>query len=362
MAMDGGGQIQPKCCPRCKTSIRTCPRYGDIIKSTYEDIAKAKKKIFNMRGNPQEFFNETSVQLSAGMRLLDKMNNLDTQKNSVLEAIRCRLNAVYQVLQQKKTGNGKKVYPSIGPDQRFQIQVNLEFMERALELMEKMLRDQYTTKTKEQVLLSSFELDRNEIHFIQNLHSAPVRYSATSMKPELANDFGGMILKLLRSAINRDRISSEENRAVGRELDRLDLVRAYYVLQSHPTYAAMGLNTPEKEMIERLLTKNIRVLKEEEKRQIKIALKTLGDKLRTGLGISDKERQEIVSAMGMSQGHWFKCPNGHIYAIGDCGGAMVESRCNECNALIGGANHRLLGDNVFAGEMDGASRPAWPPH
>lgn len=38
-------------------------------------------------------------------------------------------------------------------------------------------------------------------------------------------------------------------------------------------------------------------------------------------------------------GHWFKCPNGHYFAIGDCGGAMETSKCPDCGAKIGGANH-----------------------
>ena len=29
-----------------------------------------------------------------------------------------------------------------------------------------------------------------------------------------------------------------------------------------------------------------------------------------GLGITDSERIEIVKAMGLSKGHWFKCPKG----------------------------------------------------
>lgn len=64
--------------------------------------------------------------------------------------------------------------------------------------------------------------------------------------------------------------------------------------------------------------------------------------------------------MGMRQGHWYKCPNGHVYVITECGGAMVESKCNECGAPIGGGSHRLRRDNQLATEMDGASGPAWP--
>jgi hypothetical protein len=30
----------------------------------------------------------------------------------------------------------------------------------------------------------------------------------------------------------------------------------------------------------------------------------------------------ILKATGENKGHWYKCPNGHYYVIGDCGGAM----------------------------------------
>lgn len=62
----------------------------------------------------------------------------------------------------------------------------------------------------------------------------------------------------------------------------------------------------------------------------------------------------------MGQGHWYKCPNGHVYVIGECGGAMEQSTCNECGAQIGGGSHRLVAGNTLAGEMDGAQQPAWP--
>lgn len=79
----------------------------------------------------------------------------------------------------------------------------------------------------------------------------------------------------------------------------------------------------------------------------------------SGLGISEEERVQIVTAMGYPRGHWFKCPNGHIYAIGDCGGAMQRATCPECREVIGGQNHTLERSNRLASEMDGAQHPAW---
>ncbi|XP_051996715.1 NFX1-type zinc finger-containing protein 1-like [Xyrauchen texanus] len=80
---------------------------------------------------------------------------------------------------------------------------------------------------------------------------------------------------------------------------------------------------------------------------------------RSGLGVTDEERVMILQAIGLNKGHWYKCPNGHVYAIGECGGAMQQSKCPECKASIGGANHSLVHGNAVATEMDGAQHPAW---
>jgi hypothetical protein len=67
--------------------------------------------------------------------------------------------------------------------------------------------------------------------------------------------------------------------------------------------------------------------------------------------LTKKEFDEIHKAMevnfhsGYKQGHWYECPNGHPYCITECGGAMEEAKCLECNCAIGGQNHALLGNN-----------------
>ena len=63
-------------------------------------------------------------------------------------------------------------------------------------------------------------------------------------------------------------------------------------------------------------------------------------------GLTPEERVMIVKAMNFSQGHWYKCRNDHIYAIGDCGGAMEQRKCPECDATIGGTNHTLFEGNT----------------
>ena len=76
-------------------------------------------------------------------------------------------------------------------------------------------------------------------------------------------------------------------------------------------------------------------------------------------GISQKEKQMILRTLKAKPGSWYKCPNGHIYNIGECGGAMEESTCPECNARIGGSSHRLRSDNTHARDFDGSQHAAW---
>lgn len=58
--------------------------------------------------------------------------------------------------------------------------------------------------------------------------------------------------------------------------------------------------------------------------------------------------------------HLYRCPNGHMYVIGECGGAMQRSRCPECGAAIGGAGHNLTAGNAAADQQTMQQlREAW---
>ncbi|KAL2634476.1 hypothetical protein R1flu_005955 [Riccia fluitans] len=73
-------------------------------------------------------------------------------------------------------------------------------------------------------------------------------------------------------------------------------------------------------------------------------------------------RAEVVQVMNLEvgeRGHWFQCPNGHFYTIGECGGAMQESKCPDCKATVGGGSHKLAAGNTHAA-IDGSSASAWP--
>ena len=77
--------------------------------------------------------------------------------------------------------------------------------------------------------------------------------------------------------------------------------------------------------------------------------------------LSQQERVQIAHAVDVNRSGWYKCENGHIYGIGDCGGAVEESRCIECGARVGGTGHRVQDNNTYAGsDMGGNTVPSWP--
>ncbi|CAM6115293.1 unnamed protein product [Calypogeia fissa] len=86
--------------------------------------------------------------------------------------------------------------------------------------------------------------------------------------------------------------------------------------------------------------------------------KELSEKAKKG------EVQLVVQAMAADvggRGHWYTCPNGHLYTIGECGGAMQLSKCPDCKAEVGGGQHRLTAGNRHS-NIDGSERSAWPGH
>jgi len=71
-----------------------------------------------------------------------------------------------------------------------------------------------------------------------------------------------------------------------------------------------------------------------------------------------REVIEVVTKEVGGRGHWYQCPNGHFYVVGECGGPMQTSRCPDCKATVGGESHRPAEGNSHA-DIDGSSHPAW---
>jgi hypothetical protein len=313
--------IRRKCCPRCQTVINSCLRYGDVIKKNFEDIVLVKNKIFDMRRHPKEF----AKAVKARIRLLSEFSVggrwWSTMKHPIKSLITGTLSHLDQLVTPSK---GKYRHQSLDGDQRHKIQVTFDVINRMCKLI-------------------------HAIHF-----------TSVRLEPNHIKDLLDQLQTIFTSFNGRNRICNQEYRDFIHEIERLDLIRAYYLLLCSPCYSAGHPSVPKLAAIKRNLMEDVTKLDDPRKTETVELLEEAAEMLKSPLGINKEEKEQIVKAMGMRQGHWFKCPNGHVYVIGDCGGATEESTCNECGAKIGGGSHRLRQDNQLAPEMDGATRGAWP--
>ncbi|XP_071615637.1 NFX1-type zinc finger-containing protein 1 [Heliangelus exortis] len=293
---EDGDIIKLKVCPICQTPIRKNLRYGTIVKRQLDEIEKVKEKI---QGPAQE-----------------------------IESSRQRLQAAL-------TGNA--------------------VLRRNLPLKYLMLEDKLKTSA---LSTTSIGLIQNQLNFYERVADL-----TNSMKKIDPSEREGLRTRLheVQEWLDMPRLSF-----TGQELSDLqsELQRLTYLVSLLARCKGVGTMITPALAAEIASTRQVldrtQKLTEKEEAAVVAALERLSAALPvSGLGISEAERVQIVSAVGCPRGHWFKCRNGHIYVIGECGGAMERSKCPECQEVIGGTNHALDSTNSLAPEMDGATHAAW---
>jgi hypothetical protein len=71
--------------------------------------------------------------------------------------------------------------------------------------------------------------------------------------------------------------------------------------------------------------------------------------------VTSEERMAVIAAMArefQGTGHWYYCRNGHPFTIGECGGPTQLASCPECNAPVGGLDHRVAGGVTRADDLE----------
>ncbi|NXL73742.1 ZNFX1 protein, partial [Leptocoma aspasia] len=289
------GVVKLKVCPLCQTPIRKNLRYGTSVKRQMEEIERVKQKV---QGPAQEI-ESNRQRLQAAL-----------VQNVVLKNY---LSSKYAMLENKLTASALST-KSIGL-----IENLLNFYKRVADLTN-----------------SVYKIDGNERQgLIKRLDEVQKWLDKQRVS------FTGQELTDLQSEIQR----------LTYLLNLLARCKAGRMLSSS---IAAEINSARK------ILEGTKKFTEEDEAAVKAHLKKISAGLpMSGLGISEAERVQIVSAIGCPRGHWFKCKNGHIYVIGECGGAMQRSTCPECHEVIGGMNHALESSNSLAPEMDGATHAAW---
>lgn len=290
-----GIAIKLKVCPKCQTPIRKNLRYGSVINKTLDEIEKVKRRITGA----SDLQNETNRLLNTLKEMVEIRRNLPEEYSQVKEEL-------------ENEGIPLRRLLSLENKILFYQRVAKQFsnLEKVDDVEKKAL--------KNRLLEIKGWLEKTRSFFTDQ--------ELSDLQCEVAR-FGYLLELLIRCKEAKLRITPEIRREIAAIRDVLERSKKFT---------------------------------EEDENVVKSKLKNLKQTLpRTGLGITENERVLIVEAMGLQKGHWFKCPNGHVYCITECGGAMERSNCPECHAAIGGTDHTLDSTNRLASEMDGAQHAAW---
>lgn len=305
-------EITPKVCPLCKTPIVKSLRYGNVVKRIHHDIDNIKRKIL---GSPKEFLDK-------------KLFVTDLIAEIQLQGI---TTDIPPVISQKIVRCMRQDLPVFYPEIVL-LESRMLLLRKWLQIYKSYLEALKANSENESRCLShNFEFDSEMESFLSLILTSPSKTST--------------------------RVLNELNL----ELQRLSLKRAVLVLKLSCVNFKFTLDDKDGKFIsgvEKRL-RNKEIIEEDDIEKFKKEISVIYVKIPQLAPITEEEKIEIVRAIGLKQGHWFKCPNGHFYAIGECGGAMQQSKCPECDAVIGGQQHRLVEGNELAPEMDGATFPAW---
>ncbi|XP_031618979.1 NFX1-type zinc finger-containing protein 1 [Contarinia nasturtii] len=301
--------IQLKKCPKCKTIIRNTKSLNTFIQASLRDIAAVKLKTCG-----------------------DRMLNIITQ-HTLFERVE-------HILKEEKFGE--------------KLHATMRFIYQEIQNKTK-LKEHEFAKPKQTLV----ELE-NKFDLVERLKRIALAFEGRqklqqNITTEVIEKFERR-LQMVASFIREFKNCNQQRADVTTELTMLELMSDVIIKASTQPFNDTGKKLLEDafEFANKYGTATESVRKEF-REMVREASKHF-----SGIGISVEEKEMILKAMGLSRGHWYKCQNGHVYAIGECGGAMQRSKCPECGQGIGGTSHTLDRGNAVATEMDGAIRPAWP--
>ena len=319
-------EIQFKCCPKCKTSVRRSLRYGNIIKQTLHDMERIKKELIKSDTGSHELLTKLAESLPllrsqlCGEDWCERFRQFINGTENTIERNLHDTTKHYQGIQSKMTIHEVNTI-------QFQLENLLKF--------HKLFATAHS-------LTKGFEFDK-------------IKVQRADIETKLCD---------LWDFTNKRYLSDQCKLDIEHEYNRLSAVTNLCKICE----ALLSLGSIDEDDLKTLNELAVQLFAAGTQSSNKITNKRLTEyfvkfeefKKKYGIGyITEQERIEIVKAVGLSQGHWFKCPNGHYYCIGECGGAMELAKCPECKADIGGTSHQLTSGNVHAGEMDGSRHAAW---
>lgn len=307
-------------CPRCKTPVRISYRYADIVKEKLAEVEEVKKRLNEEEKQFQYFQNKLKKKMS---RLVRHYPDIERRK------ILSDLSGPHEEQESDVKSVSTHQMLSNWLDQR-KTMAELNTIKNQLRLLKQIYKVREKVKTDLQVKKDLPSLNQPTLEQKYDQGAKEVNKK----------------LNLLENDLIKLQISPQSLTDIRDEVICVGLLLKIRVVQCEIERRSVSLAFDEEDWLERQgkqLNAGER-LSQAEAGAIEAKINRIRKECDLE-GLTPEERVMIVKAMNFSQGHWYKCRKGHIYAIGECGGAMEERKCPECDDTIGGTNHRLVEGN-----------------
>ena len=336
--MDKDGEtedIKLKECPKCKTPIRISYRYADIVKEKLADVEMVKERL----NEEEEQYQELTAELKRKTRSLVRKYPDVRSRNASPET--------YYESDSEEEESEEETLPNLGTSsydilrswlQQRKTMAELNTIENQIKLLEQIYK--IREKIKTDLLRSTFYGVLLPASESQTAVDQMFLQAATEVDEKLNH---------LEDGLMKFQISSQRLTDIRDEVVCVGLFLKIRVVQCEIKKRSIDVRFDDEEWLGRQ-RKQLDAGKKLTKQDADDIQATINKiRRKCGLeGLTPEERVMIVKAMNFAKGHWYKCPNGHIYAIGECGGANQQRSCPECGATIGGEHHRLAkGNQVY---------------
>jgi hypothetical protein len=274
--------IKLKQCPKCKTPIRKCMRYGNMVKKALTDVERVKRKGL---GEPakidelkQRLFScltdEQLLLVNAFLNINEVGNDDDVPKNTHHD---------------KESIYGQVIIDSI---KRIQ-DIDIEKLQQ---------HELYSLTNRVSFLKKIAKLEENWKEFPLNSLASKEEMKLMSEDTKFLKNF----LKKHHSL--RQKISDQQVDDVQGEIERISFWHTLLHLKER--FNLNGDASYDRKI--RALLQNVTTgfrIKQNEMTSIKEEINFLEEKA-PGIGISQDEKAQIIKAIGLSARHWYKCPKG----------------------------------------------------
>ena len=319
MQSENSGKIQWKCCLLCKQPIFKTNRYREYVIKFITDLNEVKEMNHVMSQNEHRHYQSKVKEMVRRSSLIQNPGKFAQHIERV-------------------------------SDQRLQAEYIIFYAEQSVE---KAIKDTAT------------EMDTTDAMHAGNLPRKNQADLGAAMAT-LKNQKQDLIHKL--QFYRRQTITEQVLHDVQAEQHRIQLLSAVLKVQSQIGAKNIKIASADQEKLDEFLStyevRGDRVCKVKmspsEYESSMMYIEDLRKRHPDITGITHEEKEMIIRTLRAKPGSWYKCPKGHIYNIGDCGGAMEEGTCPECKSTIGGGRHRLRSDNAHARDFDRSSHAAWP--